>query len=331
MKLILWGLACLALAAVSAGIGMWLFGSREPVVTDIQFDDSVLQGGVDAYLAAQEARFDDITPGVAKRVEWANEPEQITDWVIVYLHGFSATSEEIRPVPDLVAQELGANLVYTRLQGHGRDGDTMATASVEGWMRDIAEALAIARKIGRKTLVIGTSTGASLATLAAQEEMSAEVAAYVLISPNFKLKSPAAALLVWPGARWWLPKLAGETRSFTPSNEDHATYWTNSYPTRALLPMAAAVQAVKQSPPRNVSQPALFVFDDLDQVIDHAQTRVVAAQWGGPTSLHVVEVGPEDDPNRHVIAGHVLSPHQSVLMAQHILGWIKDLDDGTTD
>ena len=85
---------------------------------------------------------------------------------IVYLHGFSASSEEIRPVPDDVAAALGANLVHTRFKGHGRDGDAMAEGSVPTWMADAVEALAVARRVGKKVMIMSTSTGGTLAALA---------------------------------------------------------------------------------------------------------------------------------------------------------------------
>ena len=42
----------------------------------------------------------------------------------------------------------------------------MADGSVNAWINDYAEAIAIGRAIGDKVVVIGTSTGASLATFA---------------------------------------------------------------------------------------------------------------------------------------------------------------------
>ncbi|MGH1414237.1 MAG: alpha/beta hydrolase [Pelagimonas sp.] len=320
MKLLFWGLS-LMICAVG---GLWMFGPREPVVTDVQFDASNLNNGIDPWLSAQEARFDDITDGVAKQVIWAAEPETKTDWAVVYIHGFSATSQEVRPLPDLVAQGLGANLVFTRLQGHGRTGDAMAEASVEGWMHDVAEALAIADRIGKKVLVIGTSTGATLAALALHQDFGKPVSAVVMISPNFRVKAPASQLLTWPAARWWLPLVAGADRNFTPTNDDHARFWTTQYPTSALLPMAASVQAARALAHNQATQPALFIFDDLDQVIDHSVTREIASNWGGPVTLHSVDTGPDGDPGRHVIAGRIMSPTQTQPQAEIIITWAQE-------
>ena len=99
------------LVAVAALVA---FGPREPAPLDMYFDTAQFDNGVAAHFARTEARFDDITPGTEKRVIWAGEPEARTEWSVLYVHGFSATSEEIRPVPDRVAQALGANLILSR-------------------------------------------------------------------------------------------------------------------------------------------------------------------------------------------------------------------------
>ena len=89
--------------------GLWIFGPREPIETEINFDTATLGDDLDAYLTERESRFSDITAGTAKRVVWAAETSAQTDWAVVNIHSYSATSEEIRPVPDQVAAGLGAN------------------------------------------------------------------------------------------------------------------------------------------------------------------------------------------------------------------------------
>jgi pimeloyl-ACP methyl ester carboxylesterase len=120
-------------------------------------------------LAAREAAFDDITPGAEARVIWAGPPEVQTPLSILYLHGFSASSEEIRPVPDRVAEALGTNLIFARLTGHGRDGDALAAARAGDWVDDAALFIALARKAGERVLIMGTSAGGALAAYAATD------------------------------------------------------------------------------------------------------------------------------------------------------------------
>ena len=127
------------LLALGVGVaGLWVFGPYEPADLTARFEPDAFGGDLDAYFATQEVRFDDLTPGVEKRVVRAGATGEKTPLSVVYLHGFSATSEEIRPVPDRVAAGLGANLVFTRLTGHGRPGAALARATVADWMAETA-------------------------------------------------------------------------------------------------------------------------------------------------------------------------------------------------
>jgi alpha-beta hydrolase superfamily lysophospholipase len=314
-----------AFAAVPVlALGLW---PAEPVDTMIDADLSAIAAvgaaGIDAWLATGEARFDDITPGVEKRVVWAGDPGAATDEVVVYVHGFSATSEELRPVPDRVAEGLGANLLFWRLAGHGRDGDAMAEPRAGDWIEDMAQALAVARLLGDRVTVIATSTGGTLAAIAATlPETRGAFDGLVLVSPNFQVAVPAARILTWPAVRHWGPLVAGAERSFAPLNEAHGRYWTTRYPTVATVPMGALVAHARDLDYSAVEVPTLFVFADADRVVSAAVTREVAARWGGDVTLGPQVPGPGDDPFAHVIAGDILSPSLTPGVSALILDWI---------
>lgn len=305
---------------------VWAFGPREPVALAPHFDASAIGPDIDAYLARAEDRFDTIRPGARKRVVWAGESGTQTPLSLLYIHGFSAAAPEIKPVTEEVAAALGANLVYTRLTGHGRDGPAMTEATVNAWMTDMAEGLEIARRAGGRVVVVATSTGGTLAALAARDrELVRDVAGIAFLSPNFAVQAAAARLLTWPAARYWVGLVAGPERCFTPQNDAHAAHWTTCYPTTALLPMAALVQTAEQADYTAVTLPALFRFADADQVIRADAVRDVADRWGGPVTLQPVELGPGDDPYAHVIAGDILSPGQTAPTVQALVTWIKGL------
>ncbi len=303
-----------------------MLGPREPVQAAIRFGAHLTDRNIDAYFATTEARFPDLTPGIQKRVVWAGQPAAKTPLAVVYLHGFSATSQEIRPVPDRVAKALNANLIYTRLTGHGQDGAALATATAGDWINDTAEALAAGRAVGDKVIVMATSTGGTLAALVAVDPaLSEDIKGIVFISPNFAIANPVARILTWPGVRWWGPIVAGASRSFEASNADHARFWTNSYPTVAVLPMAALVKYAVAQDFRATDIPALFVFSDADTVVDERKTRAVAARWGGPVTLAPQDLPPGNDPYNHVIAGDILSPGMTGPVTTVILDWVNDL------
>ncbi len=309
-----------------AGLTIWLLAPREPVDRIISFNSNILGDDIDAYLLNSELHFSDIRPDVHKRIVWAGAPGAQTPLSVIYIHGFSATSEEIRPVPDLVAQALGANLFYTRLAGHGRTGEAMGEATAGDWVEDMAEAMAIGRRLGGRVLVIATSTGATLAALAATDpDLSQGMAGVVLVSPNFRLRSAAGMILDAPLARWWGPIVAGDVRSFTPLNDRQAAYWTTVYPTLALFPMAALMRAARAADYGTARMPALFLYSDADQVIDPAAIAPVRDAWGGGVTSVMRVMGPGDDPASHVIAGDAMSPGQTAQTAEIILTWARGL------
>ncbi|MBO9479215.1 alpha/beta fold hydrolase [Shimia sp. R11_0] len=306
--------------------GLVVFGPYEDISIIPSVRDPQIGEDVEMYFTAREARFADLTPGVEKRVVWAGEKGQPSPLVIVYVHGFSATSEEIRPVPDLVAERLGANLVYTRLQGHGRDGAALDEATVQGWANDVDEALAVARYVGEEIVVIATSTGGTVvAAMSAQSAVMKDVKGLIFVSPNFGINSPLAWLLTWPAARYWVPMVAGAELSFEPRNAAQAKYWTTSYPSTAVLQMAALVAQVRSQNFGDVKLPALFWFSDEDKVVEAAQTRKVASAWGGPVELAVQNLEEGADPNAHVIAGAIMSPNETLDTAAAFVKFITGL------
>lgn len=304
----------------------WVTAPQEPVDREISFDPAGLGDDLDAYLQQSELQFSDIRPGESKRIIWAGAKGARTPLAVVYVHGFSAGTEEIRPVPDQVAAGLGANLFFTRLTGHGRSGDAMATATAGDWIEDLAEAMAIGRRLGDRVIVISTSTGGTLATIGASDpSLSEGLAGVVLVSPNFGVANVAGKILDLPWARVWGPVVAGATRSFEPRNDGQRKHWTTSYPTVSLFPMAALVRAAKGLDHSAIKLPVLAFFSPDDKVVNPDATRRVLAAWGGPVTVHERVMGAGDDPYSHVIAGDIISPGQTAETVALILAWAKAL------
>ncbi|MCR9086739.1 MAG: lysophospholipase [Rhodobacteraceae bacterium] len=315
------GAALLILAALA-----WLLLPEAEVEMETGFDAGAIGTDTAAYLAEREAGVSDLRDGAQKRIVWAAAPGEQTPLSIIYVHGFSASAEELRPVPDRVAADLSANLFFARLAGHGRDGAAMAEPTLGDWMTDMAEAMEIGRRIGDQVILIGTSAGGALAALTAiNPAMSQDLAGVVLVSPSFKLRAPGAALLTLPGARTFLPWAVGESRGFTPVNEAHGRAWTTEYPTEALLPLGALVRAANGADYSKATVPALFILSDADTVVDPTATRNIAARWGGPRQIVPVAMGPQDDPGHHVIAGDILSPGQTENVTRRISAWAREL------
>lgn len=262
---------------------------------------------LDPWLAASEARFTDIVPGAEKSIVWAHPDRRRTRFAVVYLHGYTATRQETAPLCDRLAAALGANLYYTRLTGHGRAPAALGEATAEDWLRDAAEALAIGRALGERVIVVGTSTGGTLALWLAQQPDASAIAAQLLISPNLGPRDERSTLLAGPWGYQLQRLLIGDEYRWQPLNARHARYWTWRYPARALVPMMALVKMVRDSPLETVRVPTLVIRSTRDTVVSPTRIDAAYTRLGSPAKRLVV-IDDSEDPAQHVLAGDILSP-----------------------
>ncbi|GKX35757.1 MAG: lysophospholipase [Rhizobiaceae bacterium MnEN-MB40S] len=314
--------AAIVIAALAI---IYLAGPRIQPDTALRFDPAAIGDDIDAYVAERESRFNDIRENNNKQLVWAYPNSKAkTPISIVYIHGFSASPAEIRPVPDLVAERLGANLFYTRLAGHGRTPEAMGEATYNKWINDTAEAVEIGRRIGEHVVVMATSTGGTLATwLTARQNPLPDVAGLVMISPNYRMQAAGSDLLAGPWARQILDLTVGEWRSFEPENEGQRENWTTRYPSSVLLPMAELVRDTRKSDIEAITVPALFLISENDQVVSPEETRKMAERWGGDAKIVVIEN--VDSASQHVLAGDIVSPGTTQEAADIITKWIEGL------
>ena len=300
---------------------------KEKIEFTSKFKTNSIGTDINIYLDNKEKEFNNIKEGVKKRIIWFKEDNKKTPISIIYIHGFSASSEEIRPLPDLIANKLKANIFYTRLKGHGRDANDMGQASIKSWLNDLHEAIEVGSRIGKRILVISTSTGGTLSSIAALDKgLSKNILGFVFISPNFGINNKYASMLTWPLSKYWLGLFIGDTRNSTPRNKLNSKFWTLNYPTTALIPMAKLVKIIKQKNFQNVTIPALFYFSLNDKVVDPQKTINFISQWGGKSKTINVKMTEYDDKYSHIVAGDIISPKQTEKAFSEITYWIKDIN-----
>lgn len=306
--------------------GVMIFGPREKISAQVNFDPDVLGADLDAYLRDQETVYPQITDGAEKQIIWAGDGGARTRDVIVYLHGFSATSQEIRPVPDRVAADLGANLYLVRLHGHGLPGVALGTSYADDWVADLAEAIAIAQRLGDRVILMTTSTGGTLAAVGMTiPEIADAVDGIIFTSPNFGVHNKMSFLGRLPFGRIWFSWLAGKERSWDAINDQQEKYWTTSYPPHAIIPMMSMIAQTEKMDFSQIEIPALFYFSDRDTVVKADITREVAAKWGGPADIVNPVLQDFQTDSFHVIAGDIVSPSQTAPASAAMLDWIKAL------
>lgn len=275
---------------------------------------------IEAYLVAGEAQHGDIWPGAEKTIIWATPSRCSTPLAVVYLHGFSACRQETAPLCDRLASALGANVFYTRLRGHGRPAEHLAHCQPGHWYADALEALAVGQCIGERILLVGCSTGATLATWLALRPEAASLKAMVLISPNYGLRHPLAEALSTPLGVPLLRLVVGREYTFEPINAEHARYWTYRYPAVALRPMMQLVKAVRNAPLEQIQVPTLVFYNPGDRIIDPRRIAPTLARFGS-VQQELRQINPTD-PQQHVLAGDVLSPDTTGEVAQAILEFL---------
>ncbi len=320
----------LLLAGITLGLLFLviLLGPRLPSDFEVRyfyFADATPQR-IQTFVADREAARETIRPGLEGRVILQEKTPQRTPWAIVYLHGFSASPREVYPLVETLAEAMGAHAYLPRLSGHGLDPDGLGEeASLQAWMDDTMEALAIARVLGERVVLIGYSNGANLALLSAVHAVSdAQPDALVLMAPNFLPADPAARLLTWPWARVWVPMRVGRERLREALHEAHAKGWSMRYATQALFPMMASVEAVRRSPLESLQVPTKFIYASTDRVVDVAAIEQgferIGSQRRDRLTLEEVE-----DPSGHIIAGDAFSPTTTLKLVEAIHVFVDDL------
>jgi len=304
---------------------VFLLGPRPRVVE--RWAEPNLPRDLDVYLEVHEAPVADLRDGDEKGIVWLDPSTRTrTPLSLVYLHGFSADRHEVEPVVSDVAAAVGANAFFTRLTGHGRNGAAMADADVVDWFDDVAEAVAIGARLGEQVVLVGTSTGGTLATWAAsRRETHGRLAALVLISPNFHPHDHSARLLLAPWGGFIARRLIGRERCFEPVSEDQQRHWTTCYPVSALEPMMALVEHVRTMDMSGIDVPVLVVYSPADQVVDPLETeRAILAMKSA--RVEAWPYGGAEDPEQHLLAGDIVSPASTEpveLRIEHFLASIE--------
>lgn len=315
------GLLLLAgVALVLAGV--WFAGPR--VAVDTTLRAVVLPDDLEAWLAAEESSIPDLRENTEKRIVWADPTsKQQTPIALVYIHGFSATRQEIAPLPELAAAQLGANLYYARLSGHGSTGQALAEATVNDWINDVAEAAAVGKRLGQKVVILGTSTGGGLLTwLAAEGHLDGQVSGLVLFSPNYGSRAAGSELLLGPWARSLAQLVLGPERSWEPENENHARYWTYRYPVEAAIQAMATVGLIRRSDPARIQIPIRIYYAPSDTVVDPSRTQALFERIGSADKA-LVPVLDGEDPDQHILAGDILSPGTTVRLANEVMEFVR--------
>ncbi|MCG8476370.1 MAG: alpha/beta hydrolase [Cytophagales bacterium] len=219
-----------------------------------------------------------LKPDNHSRIIWSKpEHKEPTEYAILYLHGFSASPQEAEPMHTGFAKKYGANLYLPRLEAHGlQDENAFLNLDVDNYLQSAADALAVAKKLGKKVIVMGCSTGATLGLYLAAE-FPDDVHSLMLYSPNVELSDPASALLTMPWGKHIARQVLGSDFREIETVGDEKKYWYEKYRIEGLITLKQLIQTtMTEATFQKIKQP-LFVAYYYKNEQEHDPTISIPA------------------------------------------------------
>lgn len=237
-------------------------------------------GELEKYIDNKETQHK-LKPNNEARIIWANDSlKQKTPYAIVYLHGFSASQEEGNPIHTNIAREFGCNLYLSRLAEHGIDTlEPMINLTADKYWESAKEALAIGKQLGKKVILMGTSTGGTNA-LQLAAAYPADISALVLLSPNIAIFNDKAYLL---NNHWGLQlakMITGDDHITAGDDRDiFKAYWYYHYPLQATVQLQEMLEtSMTKENFEKITQPVLMLYYYKDPVHQDSVVKVAAMQ-----------------------------------------------------
>lgn len=244
------------------------------------------------------------------RIVWYDSIPKKTEYAFVYLHGWSASHEEGAPLHEQLGKRYGANVYLPRLAGHGLyEDEAMLNLTATELFNSAKEALAVAKQLGKKVIVMGTSTGGTLALYLAYQHP--EIEGLLLYSPNIELFDESAKLLSGPWGIQLAKAITGSDYHQFEADSIKQNYWTTKYRLEALAHLQVLMDETMQ--PKvfaEVKQPTFLGYyykneEEQDNVISIPALLEMYDQLGVDDKLKRKIAFPEV--KDHVMTSHITS------------------------
>lgn len=286
-------------------------------------DLQALEAHIEQREAKQPVRKDN-----EARILWQDSLPKITEFSIVYLHGFGGSYRDGYPVNLQVADTLNANIYFARWAGHGlRPEAALKDFSPDAAWESAKEALVIGNSIGRKVIIMSTSTGGTLALKLAAAYPD-KVFALINISPNIEDDFDGSFLLNSPWG-YELAKLVsfGDRRRIEHKKEIASQYFDTVYPSKALVDLQVLLaNSMTHETFEKVNCPVLtlFYYENFLKEDEHVEVEVypeVHEQLSTPDSLKkLVRL---EAPKNHFMGSDIKSQNTEVVL-QAIVKFLRE-------
>lgn len=242
------------------------------------------------WVAQKEAAFPNIKEGNESRIVFADSIPKKTPYSIVYLHGFSGSIADGDPVHTQIADSLGFNIYLPRLFDHGLETqEGLANYTGEKSLDSAREALEIGKILGEKVILMGTSTGCTLALNLATDP---SVAALVMYAPNIRINHPLDFVATLPWGLQIIRQVEGglyhKVGNLFPEKEK---FWTMQYRLEAPVHMQKLLETTMVETTFNkVKVPVFSGFyyknqEEQDPTVSVAKMQEMFQQLGTKENL----------------------------------------------
>ena len=265
---------------------------------------------LDSYIKAMEAPHK-IKPNNQAKIIWADSSQSQTEYALVYLHGFSASQMEGDPVHQNIAKQFNCNLYLARLAEHGIDTtEDLMNLTADQYWESAKLAYAIGKQIGKKVILMSTSTGGTLALQLAS--VYPEIAGLILYSPNIEVFNPSAPLLDNPwGLQIGRAVLKSNYVDIKYKDSAYPKYWNSHYRIEGVVALQNLLEAtMTEATFKKIHQPtlALYYYKDeahQDNVVKVKAIQKMMQQIATPANLKMEMAIP--NAGNHVIASPIVS------------------------
>lgn len=264
---------------------------------------------LEQYIVQGEAKHQVKKDNEAKIV-WADSSKKKTHYSIVYLHGFSASWMEGDPAHRNIAAQFGCNLYLARLAEHGIDTtEALMNMTADNLWESAKQAYAIGKQLGDTVILMGTSTGGTLALQLAATYP--EIGGLILYSPNIAINDPNAWLLNNPWGVQIARMVKGSKYNLIQGDSNYAKYWNTKYRLEALANLEEILETkMNETTFNKIKQPVLSLYyykndQEQDAVVKVSATKTMFEQLGTKPQLKRAVAMPLT--GNHVLASPIVS------------------------
>lgn len=198
-------------------------------------------GLLNEEISNSEKNTDFIKPDNESRIIFADSIPEKTEFVLLYIHGFSASPHEGYPLNEDFAQRYHMNAYFPRLHEHGLETPhNLLDMTPDKLIESSKDALKVARQLGDKVILMSTSTGGTLSLILAAD--NPDIAGIILYSPNIEMADDMTKVLTFPWGLQIGKLVQGEMVEYPDDPPLVRKYWQSTYRVESVAYLQSLVE-----------------------------------------------------------------------------------------